>query len=301
MPSREYQGFLDAVKGSLFEPGDSTEVARAKLEAMHGHPIKSSTQVDWIESGPVRSAMIVAEEAKDTKRILVLFHGGAFIAAGGDGYLFYAEALSKYCDARLLLIDYRLAPENRYPAALDDCVGGYLALLASGIAPTQVGFIGDSCGGGLVLSSLLRLRDQGQPLPACAVTLGGWFDLEAQGKAGLEPLGPDPFAHPEFIRARGRDYVGDVGDVGDLRDPFVSPIHANPKGLPPLLLQVGQIDLVRDDALGFGRNAGLAGVDVTVEVHPEMVHGFQGLASAGIPEAIDALRRVRDFLDRTIP
>ena len=297
MPSKEYRAFLDAVKGRLVDVGDSTEVARAKLEAMHGHPIKPSTRVDWIESGPVRRAMIVAEEAKDTDRILVLFHGGAFIAAGGNGYLFYAEALSKYCDARLLLIDYRLAPENPYPAALDDCVGGYLALLDSGVAPARVGFIGDSCGGGLVLSSLLRLRDQGQPLPACGVTLGGWFDLEAQGQAGLEPLGRDPFAHPEFIRARGRDYVG---KAGCLRDPFVSPIHANPKGLPPLLLQVGQIDLVRDDALGFGKSAALAGVDVTLEIHPEMVHGFQGLASAGIPEAIDALRRVRHFVDRAI-
>jgi acetyl esterase/lipase len=241
--------------------------------------------------------MVVAEEAKDTDRILVLFHGGAFIAAGDDGYLFYAEMLSKYCDAHLLLIDYRLAPENRYPAALDDCVAGYLALLASGVAPSKVGFIGDSCGGGLVVASLLRLRDQGQPLPACGVTLGGWFDLEAPGKAGTKPLGPDPFAHPEFIRARGRDYVG---DAGDLRDPFVSPIHGDPKGLPPLLLQVGQVDLVRDDALEFGRTAALAGVDVTLEVHPEMIHGFQGLASAGVPEAISALARVRSFVARVI-
>ncbi|MDE0887547.1 MAG: alpha/beta hydrolase [Myxococcota bacterium] len=297
MPSKEYQAFLDAVKGSLFEPGDSTEVAREKLEAMHGHPIKSSTRVDWIESGPVPRAMIVAEEAKDAERILVLFHGGAFIAAGGDGYLFYAEMLSKYCDARLLLIDYRLAPENPYPAALDDCVEGYLALIASGTAPAGVGFIGDSCGGGLVLASLLRLRDQGQPLPACGITLGGWFDLEAQGEAGLNPLGRDPFGHPEFIRARGRDYVG---DAGNLRDPFVSPIHANPKGLPPLLLQVGQIDLVRDDALEFGKRAALAGVDVTLEVHPEMIHGFQGLASAGIPESVAALARVQNFISRVI-
>ncbi|MDG2333893.1 MAG: alpha/beta hydrolase [Myxococcota bacterium] len=297
MSSNEYRAFLDAVKGNLVDPGESTDVARAKLEAMHGHPIQPGTRVEWIESGPVRCAMIVADEARGTERTLVLFHGGAFIAAGGDGYLFYAEMLSKYCNARLFLIDYRLAPENRYPAALDDCVEGYLSLIASTIAPAQVGFIGDSCGGGLALASLLRLRDQEQPLPACAVTLGGWFDLEAQGQAGLEPLGRDPFAHPEFIRARGRDYVG---DAGNLRDPFVSPIHANPKGFPPLLLQVGQVDLVRDDAVAFAKSAAIAGVDVTLEVHPEMIHGFQGLASAGIPESIAALARVRNFLDRVI-
>jgi len=87
MPSKEYRTFLDSVKGNLVDEGDSTKVARAKLEAMHGHPIKPDTRVDWIESGPVRRAMIVAEEAKNTQRILVLFHGGAFIAAGGDGYI----------------------------------------------------------------------------------------------------------------------------------------------------------------------------------------------------------------------
>lgn len=242
--------------------------------------------------------MVVAEEAKASERVLVLFHGGGFIAAAGDGYLFYAEMLSKYCNARVLLVDYRLAPEHRFPAALDDCVAAYLQLLASGMPPGRVAFIGDSCGGGLALAALLCLRDQASPLPACAITLGGWLDLEARGEAALAPLGRDPFAHAEFVRARGRDYLG---PEGDLRNPLASVIHADPVGLPPLLLQAGQIDLCRDDALGFARSAALAGVDVTVEIHPEMIHGFQGLASAGLPEGISALLRVGGFLERMIP
>lgn len=298
MPSKEYQAFLDAVKGNLVDVGDSTQVARAKLEVMHGHPIKPGTRVEWLDTPPVRRAFIEAEEARGSERVLVLFHGGAFIACSGDGYLFYAEVLSEYLNARILLVDYRLSPEHRFPAALDDCVAAYLELIDSGIAAAKVGFIGDSCGGGLALAALLRLRDQGSPLPACAITLGGWFDFEAKGVAARKPLGRDPFAHAEFVQARGRDYVGPEGDV---RNPLVSVIHADPVGLPPLLLQVGQIDLTRDDALSFGRTAAVAGVDVTVEVHPEMVHGFQGLASAGIPEAIAALRRVGQFLERVVP
>lgn len=297
MPSKEYQAFLDVVKGNLVDVGDSTEVAREKLEVMHGHPIEPSTKVEWLDTAPVRRAFIEAEEARGSERVLVLFHGGAFIACAGDGYLFYAEVLSKYCQARILLVDYRLAPAHRFPAALDDCVAAYLDLIETGVSPTRVAFIGDSCGGGMAIAALLRLRDQGSPLPAGAITLGGWFDLEANAEAGLAPLGRDPFAHPEFVRARGRDYVG---PDGDLRDPFASVIHADPAGLPPLFLQVGQIDLTRDDALGFGRSAALAGVDVTVEVHPQMVHGFQGLASAGIPEAVAALLRAEKFLERVI-
>ena len=298
MPSNEYRAFMAAMKGTLVDAEDSLEVARTKLEAMHGHPVEPTTRIEWLESPPIRRAFIEAEEAHGCERILVLFHGGAFIAAAGNGYVFYAEMLSKYCGARVLLVDYRLAPEHRFPAALDDCVAAYLDLISTGVVPSQVGFIGDSCGGGLALAALLRLRDQGSPLPACGITLGGWLDLEARGESAVAPLGPEPFAHRDFIRARARDYLG---PDGDLRDPFASPIGCDPTGFPPILLQVGQVDLCRDDALNFARTAALAGVDVTTEVYPEMVHGFQGLASAGIPEGISALQRAGSFLSRLIP
>jgi acetyl esterase/lipase len=135
-------------------------------------------------------------------------------------------------------------------------------------------------------------------MPACAVTLGGWFDLEAGGDSALDPAGRELFAHPEFTRARGRDYVG---PDGDLRDPLASPIHANLEGLPPLLLQVGQVDLTRDDAVRLAERAGRVGVDVTLEIHPAMIHGFQGLARAGIPEAVDSLERVARYLEMNLP
>jgi acetyl esterase/lipase len=284
--------------GNLIDPADTLEQAREKLEALHGHPIAEGTRVERCALGGVDCSWIDTQETRDSDRTLLLCHGGAYIAACGDGYLFYAEMLSAPCSARVLLVDYRLAPEHRYPAALDDCVAAYEGLLAGGVPPSRVAFIGDSCGGGLAISTLLRLRDAGAPLPAAAVTLGGWFDLEATGDSALRPRGSDPFANRDFLCARGRDYVGEIGNP---RDPLVSPIHADLAGLPPLFLQVGQVDLTRDDALRLAANAGRAGVDVTVEIHPEMVHGFQGLAAAGIPEAVTALQRVGDFVRSRIP
>lgn len=291
--SREYQALLALMKEPLVCPYDSLELAREKLNAVHGHAVQAETRVHWTELEGVRCAWIETPGTEDLERVLLLCHGGAYIAASGDGYLFYAEMLSRACGTRVLLVDYRLAPEHRHPAALEDCAAAYRGLVDAGHPPGRIGFIGDSCGGGLVVTSMLRLRDRGVPLPALGVTLGGWFDLEASGESARNPVGFDPFAHPEFTRARGRDYVG---EGGDLRDPLVSPIHADLQGLPPLLLQVGQVDLFRDDALRLAAAAGRAGVDVTLEIHPGMIHGFQGLAHAGIPEAVDAIRRVADYV-----
>jgi acetyl esterase/lipase len=283
---------------NLFGPGLGLEEARTRLEAVHGHPVSEDLSVSWTTLSGVRCAWVEAPGAGGGERSLMLCHGGAYGAAGGDGYLFYAEMLARACGMRVLLVDYRLAPEHRHPAALEDCVSAYRGMLDSGLEPGRVAFIGDSCGGGLAIASLVRLRALGVPMPACAVTLGGWFDLEAGGDAARHPAGRELFAHPEFTRARGRDYVG---PDGDLRDPLASPIHANLEGLPPLLLQVGQVDLTRDDALRLADRAGRAGVDVTLEIHPAMVHGFQGLARAGIPEAVAALERVARYLEARIP
>ncbi len=291
--SREYQALLAAMKEPLVCADDSLELAREKLNAVHGHPIQADTRVRWTELEGVRCAWIDTPGTESLERVLLLCHGGAYIAASGDGYLFYAEMLSRACGTRVLLVDYRLAPEHRHPAALEDCAAAYRGLVGEGHSPARIGFIGDSCGGGLVITSMLRLREQVFALPALGVTLGGWFDLEATGDSARNPLGFDPFAHPEFTRARGRDYVG---ESGDLRDPLVSPIHADLQGLPPLLLQVGQVDLFRDDSVRLAASAGRAGVEVTLEIYPEMIHGFQGLAHAGIPEAVAAMRRVAGYV-----
>jgi acetyl esterase/lipase len=193
----------------------------------------------------------------------------------------------------VLLVDYRLAPGHRHPAAVDDCAAALRGLVESGTPADRVVLIGDSCGGGLAIGALLRTRDAAAAQPAGAVTLGGWFDLEAPWPPQNTPHGAEPFLHPDFVRARGRDYVGPDADPAD---PQASVVHADLTDLPPLLLQVGGVDGARFDAFRLAENAARDGVDVTLEVHPEMIHGFQGLANGGLPEAEDALRRVADWV-----
>jgi acetyl esterase/lipase len=144
---------------------------------------------------------------------------------------------------------------------------------------------------------MCKLRDAGKPLPAGFIGLTPWFDLEQTGDSAVNPRGVDPYVNGPWIRQRGRDYVGPGGDV---RDPLACPLHADLTGLPPLFLSVGEIDTTRDDSTRLAANAGRAGVDVTLEINAEMIHGFHGLASL-IPEGRESLERAGDFLRRVIP
>jgi monoterpene epsilon-lactone hydrolase len=212
--SDQYEALVSAMlEKSMFAAEDPTEVARDRLNAVHGHPISDDVLVEWIEPGGIRAARVTTPESLGSTRTLFLCHGGAYIAAGGDGYLFYAVMLSRACRSAVVLVDYRLAPEHLYPAALEDCANAYQGLLADGLAAGRVVFIGDSCGGALAVTSLLWLRDRDVAMPAAAIALGGWFDLEANGDSARNPVGPDPFANRAFLRARGRDYVGPSGDL----------------------------------------------------------------------------------------
>lgn len=297
MASTQYKQLLAAIDTDMFTGLESFDEAQKKLEGIHGHPIAESTSVAWHDEADCRWALVCAKDVEEDGRLLLLFHGGAFIAACGDGYLFYAEMLSALCNVPVAVADYRLAPEHRFPAALDDCVSVYRAILAAGYRASRTALIGDSCGGGLVVAALVAARDQGIALPAAAIAFGGWFDLAAEGDSATAPVGRDPFAKAAFTRARGLDYVGPAGDV---RDPRASPLYAELGGLPPLLFQVGQIDLTRDEAIALGAKAAREGVHVTVEIWPEMVHGFQGLATASIPESLAAIEVTKIFFERHV-
>lgn len=298
MASAEYKQLLAAIEDDIFAGDESFEEAYEKLQMLHGHPIADNTEVVWRQINGVRIATVRSDSAIPPTRTLMFCHGGAFIAANGDGYLFYAEMLSSLCRATVILVDYRLAPEHQAPAAHQDCLRAYQGLLEEGLNPARLALIGDSCGGGMALATLLAAKRQGLPMAAAAVSLGGWFDLSASFPSATAPAGRDPFANARFTRARGLDYLG---ADGDLKDPRYSVAYDDPTGLPALLLQVGQVDLTRDEALAVAQQASKAGVAVTVEVWPEMVHGFQGLASAGIPESLAAMDSVNSFLDRWVP
>jgi acetyl esterase/lipase len=294
MPSAEFRAALAHFPKGLALPGDTHEDVRRKFGPAHGHHPGPDIAVEPATLGGVGGVWVAKKGEPAADRTIFFVHGGAFVSCPAPTYTFYAAWLVRATGARAFVVDYRLAPEHHFPAALDDCVAAWCGLVASGVAPEHAVFFGDSCGGGLAVATLLRLRDLGAPLPACAATHCGWFDLEVSGDSALHPVGEDPFVNAEWIRQRGRDYLGPAGSP---RDPLASPIHAELHDLPPLLLQTGQLDTLRDDAVRLAARAGRAGGSVTLEIWPGMIHGFLGMHGA-IPEASWAVRHVAEFMER---
>ena len=271
------------------------EEVRRKFAPAHGHDPGPDIEVRDARIGGVAGTW-VEQKGEATDRVILFFHGGAFVSCPAPTYTFYAAWFVRAARARAFIVDYGLAPETRFPTQLEQCEAAYRGLVREA-APSRIAFVGDSCGGGMALGTLLRLRDAGAPLPACLVSISGWFDLEASGESATHPVGEDRFVHPVWMRERGRDYVG---PDGNLRDPQASPIHAKLGGLPPLFLQVGQIDVTRDDAMRVAARAGRDGSAVVLEVWPDMIHGFQGMQGF-CPEAAAAVASASEFIRRHVP
>jgi len=297
MASPEYEQLRKALKPGLADPTDPPELVREKMHRIHPTQHPKDLRIESGELGGVPAAQVDTPESEGSTRVLLHVHGGAFVSTGVEHYVPYAGRLSRPFQARCVVYGYRLAPEHRFPAALDDTLAVYRALLDGGTAPDRIVVSGDSCGGGIALALLQKLRDAGEPLPAGFVGLTGWYDLECSGDSARNPRGVDPYVSPDWIRARGRDYAGPDGDV---RAPLLSPIHADLSGLPPLFLSCGEIDTTRDDSTRLAAAAGRDGVAVTLEVVPEMIHGFHGLSDL-VPEGRASLERAADFARRVAP
>src|SRR3990167_8915613 len=187
-----------------------------------------------------------------SNRVIYYLHGGGYILGSLTGYRHLAAELARASGASVLLLDYRLAPEHVFPAALDDAVAGYRELLGQGIAPERVAFAGDSAGGNLVMTTLLSLRDSGLPLPGCAACFSPWTDYETNGDSMVSKASVEP----------GGDLATNI-------------LGADLSGLPPLLVQVGSHEVLMDDSIRLVRRAALFDVDCTLQVWSRMIHVFQ--------------------------
>jgi monoterpene epsilon-lactone hydrolase len=236
--------------------------------------------------------IVPAHAAPD--RAILYFHGGGFrigsVASHRD--LIAQIALASGC--RVLAINYRLVPEHRFPAALDDALSAYDWMLGPGLKPANIAFAGDSAGGNLALAAMLALRKRALPLPAAAVLMSPWTDLAATGASYVNRAEADPIHQRSMILALAKNYLGGQGDP---RDPLVSPLYADLKGLPPLLIQVGDRETVLDDSVVFADKARAGGIDVNLEVWDGMIHVFQ-MFGAELPEAHLAIAEIGRFLDR---
>ncbi len=234
-------------------------------------------------------------EAPGADRGTILYlHGGAYTLGSINTHRELVARLSRSTGLRALAIDYRLAPENPYPAAVEDASKAYHWLLTQGIDPAQMIIAGDSAGGGLTLATLVTLRDAGESLPAGAVCISPWTDLACTGDCKQDKAQLDKILNPDGLTRSAKSYAGGH----DLRSPLISPLYANLKGLPPLLIQVGTDEILLDDATRIAEKAKIAGVDVTLEIWDEMFHVFQMVPF--LPETKKAMGQIADFVSRNI-
>lgn len=245
------------------------------------------------DANGVNAAWVGGAGAERSCAILYL-HGGGFQVGSLSTHQALMTEIAKCAGCAVLGVDYRLAPEHRFPSQLDDALAAYDWLRAEGFAPDRIALAGDSAGGGLAVSLLLRLKDRGDRMPAAAAVMSPWTDMEATGASYRTHADLDPFHQRDMISTLARTYLGRGGDP---RDPFASPIHGDFSRLPPLLIQVGGRETLLDDARVLAQRAAAAGVDVTLEVEDPMVHVFQ-LYFTELAEARAALERLSAFLRR---
>lgn len=232
-----------------------------------------------------------ANPARD--KAILFFHGGGFRLGSVSSHRDLIAQIALASGCRVLAINYRLAPEHRYPAALDDALAAYDWMLGQGLKPANITFAGDSAGGNLVLASMLALRDRKLPLPAAGVLMSPWTDLAATGASYISRAHADPIHQRPMILALARNYLGGHGDP---YDPLASPLYGDFSGLPPLLIQAGDRETVLDDSVMIADMARAAGVDVDLQIWDGMIHVFQMFAE--LPEARQAIASIAGFLDR---
>ena len=289
--------FLMKIQGRLSQRSGDRDVARhrADIEGMcrYFKPI-GSIRCEPVTAGGVPAEWVVPEGAQPSRAILFV-HGGSFVAGSIASHRTFAGNVAIASKARTLLIDYRLAPEHPFPAGFKDTVAAYEWLLTQGLTPSQIVVAGDSAGGNLTLALLLHLRDRQQPMPAGAVGLCPAPDLSFSGESMVTNLKKDIMLNLSEERA----YIGAYLNGADPRAPLASPVYGDLRGLPPLLLQVGSHELLLSDVERFAEKAKAAGVEVTLEVWPEMQHDWQ-IAAKLLPEGRQAIAHVGEFVERVL-
>jgi monoterpene epsilon-lactone hydrolase len=247
---------------------------------------------EQVSAGGVDGEWISPINTPEDKAVLY-FHGGFRVGSVASHRELIAQiAIASGC--RVLAVNYRLAPEHRFPAALDDAIAAYGWMLDRGLKSGNVAFAGDSAGGNLVLAAMLALRERILPLPVAGVLMSPWTDLAATGASYVSRAEADPIHQRPMILALAKNYLGGQGDP---YDPLVSPLYADLRGLPPLLIQVGDRETVLDDSVTFADMARAAGVDVDLEVWDGMIHVFQ-MFGTELPEAHQAIASIAGFLSR---
>ncbi|MGH7048600.1 MAG: alpha/beta hydrolase [Stellaceae bacterium] len=223
--------------------------------------------VEPVTANGVRAEWTTAPgDARDAA--LLYLHGGGYVIGSLDSHRHLVAEAGRAAGIAALALDYRLAPEHPFPAAVDDALAGYRFLLGRGISPGRIALAGDSAGGGLVVAAMLAIRDAGLAQPGCGWCISPWVDMEAIGESMSSRAAADPTVQKAGLLEMARLYLAGAG----ARSPLAAPIYADLSGLAPLLIQVGACETLLDDALRLAKVAGAADVRVDLQIWPEMIH-----------------------------
>ncbi len=291
MASEELDTLIQMLRARPLEETPPVDEARSYFETMAElFPVAGDMKCEPVSVDGMKAEWIAAPEAAEDRAILYL-HGGGYAIGSINTHRDLTSRIARAAQALALLIDYRLAPEHPFPAAVHDAAAAYRWLLSNGFKPERTVIAGDSAGGGLTVATLLALRDAGDPLPAAGVCLSPWVDLGVSGESMTTRADIDPLVTRDGVLAMAGYYLGNT----DPRTPLASPIYADLDGLPPLLVHVGTAETLYDDATRLAERAKAAGVNVTFEPWADMIHVWHYFASM-LPEGRQAIDRVGEFI-----
>jgi acetyl esterase/lipase len=291
MSQQQLDSLIQMMKAQPIAQAPTLQQQRDGFEQMAAmFPVDADIKREPVTANGVKSEWVSAPDA-DPGRAILYLHGGGYVIGSINTHRSLAARLSRAAKARVLVIDYRLAPEHPHPAAVDDSVAAYRWMLAQGLKPSRIAVAGDSAGGGLTAATLVAIRDAKLPLPAAAALLSPWVDMEAIGESMTTNDSVDPIVHKEGLLDMAKAYLGGQNP----RTPLAAPLYADLAGLPPLLIQVGTSETLLDDASRLAERAKKAGVNVTYEPWQKMIHVWHLFASM-LDEGQQAIDKVGAFV-----
>jgi len=292
MSSTQLNQLIETLKGLKLEAPSMDELRASFAAFMSAYDYDKSIKSEPVMVGELKAEWLTAPGADPARAILYL-HGGGYVIGSIETHRALAARLSQASGSRVLLLDYRLAPEHPHPAAVEDAVAAYRWLLDKGVSPKKIALAGDSAGGGLTAAALVAIRDAGLKMPAAGVCISPWVDMEGIGESMTTKAAEDPLVQKDGLVQMAAAYLSGK----DPKTPLAAPIYADLHGLPPLLIQVGTAETLMSDSTRLADRARAAGVDVTYRPWDNMVHVWHLFASAldegqrGIEEAGQFVRK----------
>ena len=299
MPSEAHQTIANMLRQNLMLGGGDGELdvqaIRQGMEAMTATTVlPEGTRCEPVDAAGVPAEWVHGPGA-DPHKVLLYLHGGGYVIGSIATHRALVARIAAEAGIRGLVVDYRLAPESPYPAAVDDAVAAYRFVLDQGVAPERVAIGGDSAGGGLTFATLVALRDADLPLPGAAIALSPWVDLEGTGESMTSKAEADPMVQKDGLLRMAALYL----DGADPRTPTAAPLHADLAGLPPIYVQVGTAETLLDDAVRITERAREAGVAIELEAFEDLIHVFQAFAPH-VPESLEAIEKLGSFVKQQL-